>query len=120
MSLARQALPQLARGELLDIIKEIAQGSKVALLESVGEVTAVELDGILADYDLGRQRLEEIAKIKLGFWSVLPWTLAALADHSEEQSRGHARRVLDLFDQSPQQRALHHRISWLRGDHRHT
>ena len=104
--------PELARGAVLDIVRQIAQESRVALLETVGALQESDLDNILQDYDVGRCCLEEIAKVKFGFWNHLPWVLASLADSCEEGARGQAINILQQFSSMPQHEALHHRITW--------
>ena len=104
--------PEMARGEYLDVIRSSVQEQRVALLTEVGDVSSESLDSILSDFDLGLHRLEEIAKVKFGFWSQLPWMLASLADWSEGRARVSAQKILAAFDSQPQDERLHHRISW--------
>ena len=104
--------PELARGAILDLFETIANESRVDLIAAIGDVSASSLSDILNDFDLGKLHMEEYIKVKFNFWSKLPWVLASLADWDEARARSNARHILQLFDTSPQDRQLHHRITW--------
>ena len=104
--------PELARGDFHAVIQGIAQHGQAEILEKAGGLPIDELSALLSDYVLGLQRLEQVARTKLECWSRLPWLLCSLADWQEDRSRANAKKIIAIFDASPQDQALHHRITW--------
>ena len=76
--MAGRRAPELASGRLDGVVHNIFSEGVASFLEHVGN-DAAELKSLLQDFNVAKLELVGILKLKLSFWSELPWCLAGVA-----------------------------------------
>ena len=88
------------------------QSQKQALLQKGLGLDMAEMQEVLADFAHGASAMQGYMCQKLQCWDVLPWKLAGIGNVDANLAMACAKSCLEDFVSSPQDQALHHRITW--------
>ena len=112
--LAGQRSTDLACGRCFDVLQEVSQRGLADLLR-YSHIGGDHEDWQTAysDFNRGYAQYTSYLTQKLQCWQELPWKFAALNHIDPAQVRLQAQVLVDKLDSSPQQRDLHHRVTWL-------
>ena len=104
--------PELAAGALDAVLEELRWQSEAAILEVAGHTGAEpeDVQRVMQDWGAGRTLIQATLQIKMRFWTLIPWRLAALLAPDVAAARAAAAQALAQYDQDPEE-ARHHRVS---------
>ena len=112
--LAGQRSTELACGELLQLLDDVGQHRLTDLLKYANAgAHDRDLESALSDYSRGRAQYAAYLTQKLRCFQELPWKFAALNHPDPGKVRSQAVSLVELLDQSPRDRELHHRVTWM-------
>ena len=94
--------PEMVAGELFRVLDQLAGYGNRWLSASTAGLDQADRDIVLQDYARARSHLAFYFRIKLAFWSFLPYALLGLGHACEQQARFCAATCLALFDSMPQ------------------
>ena len=106
---------EMANGKHLELLKAMLEKGKLSLSQAAGALSNQQLATLLSDYAKASGRVELMTRVKLNFWSQLPWRLCALAHWDMSIALRCASGAIDEYDKHPPGEALaiHHRhTSW--------
>ena len=72
---------------------------------------------VLDDFTLAKTAIMDNMAIKLQCYQAPPWNFASMSHRDAEVAQAAARRIVQAFDNSPQDPALHHRKTWMHLSH---
>ena len=104
---------ELALGGLETFFEQVVQSHVVALLAICQYLTDADREIVNRSFNVGKAYMLTYLRLKLDFWTKLPWRLVGLAHWHETTAREAARKIIELFNISPHDGQLHHRITWL-------
>jgi hypothetical protein len=107
-------LPELIAGELESVLLRLTKLGHERLLAKVRvRVSASQWDEITAAFDSARARVQSALHVKFDFLRRLPWSLGALAHCDPAVGRRHALRIIQEFDDTPENVQVHHHTKTL-------
>ena len=105
--------PELACGAAQTHFERLASSHLQDLMHASLGVDAEEVQQVLTEFSHGKAAMQAYVNQKLQCWEVLPWKLCGVASSIKSRARQCAKACLDLFEASPQDPKLHHRLTWL-------
>lgn len=105
--------PEMANGNLLRIVRELADELRTEVLLGASSVQSEDRERIINDYNLGCQFIHMSLELKTGHWGTLPWVLARLAlPAAAVDHKSAARAIIEEFERLPSDPVHHHAITW--------
>ena len=104
--------PELAHGVLFSRLKETIEKQRTQVVfEAFSLSDETQRETVLQEFEIGANVVLLNAELKLNFWQDLPWKLCALAVPDLQEQKKHAKEILRVFGQHPQQK-FQHRVTW--------
>ena len=104
--------PELAHGVLFSRLKEAIEKQRTQVVfEAFSLSDETQRETVLQEFEIGANVVLLNAELKLNFWQDLPWKLCALAVPDLQEQKKHAKEILRVFGQHPQQK-FQHRVAW--------
>ena len=109
--LAGKRAVELALGLFEAMFDTLLKQFLPAIMEACENLSTEDLQFILNDWEHARAHMLEQCRLKLQFWTVLPWRAIALADWNPQRLVTTAISLLEEFERCPVE-SKHHRITW--------
>ena len=93
-------------------MEEICSAAYLYILENSVGISDDELHDLITDFNIARAHMTNNLCDTFASWQTLPWKLAALAHWIPESCVCAAKRIVKVFDESPQNEGLHDRVTW--------
>ena len=113
--LAGMRAPELANGDLMDVIRVGFDVTHADLLASRDMAAAGHSDRtfIITEFSKARKHVVFYMQLKTGCWRQLPWCLLGMADHRQEVARRAAERSLQAYATASPEARDHHLVNLL-------
>eukprot|EP00959_Pyramimonas_sp_CCMP1952_P440542 9223486-Pyramimonas_sp.AAC.1 len=98
-------------GRIGSLMEEICSRRLAYILGPCAGLSPEDRGKVLSDFTLGKAAMRHELVTKMRHWEVLPWKLIGLAHHLPAKAKAVAREAITMFDTSPQDPALHHRLT---------